>query len=157
MAGARAKAINEKKATKIFDLMEYFAGYGFNKSHSTAYAFLAYQTAYLKANFPWHFAAALLTTESQNTEKLATYMGECRERGIPVLFVLMPEYLSAPYAPAFLREFERRFGVPLTVPPPDMVERFGDRGLYLDVFHLNRDGGAVYTDWLAERIRADGG
>jgi hypothetical protein len=80
-----------------------------------------------------------------------------RERGIPVLFVLMPEYLSAPYAPAFLREFERRFGVPLTVPPPDMVERFGDRGLYLDVFHLNRDGGAVYTDWLAERIRADGG
>ena len=85
MAGARAKAINEKKATKIFDLMEYFAGYGFNKSHSTAYAFLAYQTAYLKANFPWHFAAALLTTESQNTDKLATYMGECRERGIPVL------------------------------------------------------------------------
>jgi DNA polymerase-3 subunit alpha len=85
MAGALAKGINEKKATKIFDLMEYFAGYGFNKSHSTAYAFLAYQTAYLKANYPWHFAAALFTIEAQNTEKLAMYMAEARERGIPVL------------------------------------------------------------------------
>jgi DNA polymerase-3 subunit alpha len=83
--GAREKGISEKKATKIFDLMEYFAGYGFNKSHSTAYAFLAYQTAYLKANYPWHFAAALLTIESQNTDKLAVYLAECRERGIPVL------------------------------------------------------------------------
>ena len=65
--------------------MEHFAGYGFNKSHSTAYALLAYQTAYLKANYPWHFAAALLTIEAQNTDKLALYLGECRERGIPVL------------------------------------------------------------------------
>ncbi len=85
MEGAQAKGVNEKKATKIFDLMEYFAGYGFNKSHSTAYAFLAYQTAYLKANYPWHFAAALLTIEAQNTDKLAMYLAECRERGIPVL------------------------------------------------------------------------
>jgi DNA polymerase-3 subunit alpha len=85
VAGARKRGISEKKATKIFDLMEHFAGYGFNKSHSTAYAVLAYQTAFLKANYPWHFAAALLTIESQNTEKLALYLGECRERGIPVL------------------------------------------------------------------------
>ena len=83
--GARAQGINEKKATKIFDLMEYFAGYGFNKSHSTAYALLAYQTAYLKANYPWHFAAALLTIEAQNTDKLAIYLNEGRERGIPML------------------------------------------------------------------------
>ena len=65
--------------------MEHFAGYGFNKSHSTAYALLAYQTAYLKANYPWHFAAALLTIEAQNTDKLAMYLQECRDRGIPVL------------------------------------------------------------------------
>ncbi len=65
--------------------MEHFAGYGFNKSHSTAYAYLAYQTAYLKANYPWHFAAALLTIEAQNTDKLALYLGECRDRQIPVL------------------------------------------------------------------------
>jgi DNA polymerase III subunit alpha len=85
MAGAKAKNVNEKKATKIFDLMEYFAGYGFNKSHSTAYAYLAYQTAYLKANYPRHFAAALLTIEAANTDKLALYIGECRDRGIAVL------------------------------------------------------------------------
>ena len=59
--------------------MEHFAGYGFNKSHSTTYALLAYQTAYLKANYPWHFMAALLTIESQNTDKLAMYLGECRD------------------------------------------------------------------------------
>ncbi len=81
----RRTGISEKKAAHLFDLMEHFAGYGFNKSHSTAYAFLAYQTAYLKANYPWHFAAALLTIEAQNTDKLALYLGECRERGIPVL------------------------------------------------------------------------
>jgi DNA polymerase-3 subunit alpha len=83
--GAKKKGHNEKKATHIFELMEHFAGYGFNKSHSTAYAFLAYQTAYLKANYPWHFASALLTIEAQNTDKLALYLGECREREIPVL------------------------------------------------------------------------
>ena len=83
--GAKQRGVQEKKATHIFDLMEHFAGYGFNKSHSTAYAFLAYQTAYLKANYPWYFAAALLTIEAQNTDKLALYLGECRDRGIPVL------------------------------------------------------------------------
>ncbi len=85
MEGARAKGVNEKKATKIFDLMEYFAGYGFNKSHSTTYALLAYQTGYLKANYTRHFMAALLTIEAANTDKLAMYLGECRELGVPIL------------------------------------------------------------------------
>jgi DNA polymerase-3 subunit alpha len=85
MAGARTNGINEKKATKIFDLMEYFAGYGFNKSHSTTYALLAYQTGWLKANYPRHFIAALLTIEAANTEKLAMYLGECRELGVRIL------------------------------------------------------------------------
>jgi len=85
MEGARKNNVNEKKATKIFDLMEYFAGYGFNKSHSTTYAWVAYQTGYLKANYPWHFMAALLTIEAANTDKLAMYLGECRELGIPIL------------------------------------------------------------------------
>jgi DNA polymerase-3 subunit alpha len=83
--GAKKLGTSEKKGAPLFDLMAHFAGYGFNKSHSTAYAFLAYQTAYLKANYPWHFAAALLTIESQNTDKLALYLGECRDRQIPVL------------------------------------------------------------------------
>jgi DNA polymerase-3 subunit alpha len=85
MDGARAKGVNEKKAAKIFDLMEFFAGYGFNKSHSTTYAWIAYQTAYLKANYPWHFMAALLTIEAANTDKLAMYLGEGRELGVPIL------------------------------------------------------------------------
>lgn len=85
LEGARANNVNEKKAAKIFELLEFFAGYGFNKSHSTAYAYLAYQTAYLKANYPKHFAAALLTIEAANTDKLALYIGECRDRGIAVL------------------------------------------------------------------------
>ncbi|MGB7218484.1 MAG: DNA polymerase III subunit alpha [Vicinamibacterales bacterium] len=85
ISGAKSRGIGERKATRIFELMEHFAGYGFNKSHSTAYALLAYQTAYLKANYPWEFAASLLTIEAQNTDKLAVYLGDCRERGIPVL------------------------------------------------------------------------
>jgi DNA polymerase III subunit alpha len=85
MEGAAGNGISEKKAAKIFDLMEYFAGYGFNKSHSTTYALLAYQTAWLKANYPRHFVAALLTIEAANTEKLAMYLGECRELGVPIL------------------------------------------------------------------------
>jgi DNA polymerase-3 subunit alpha len=85
MSGAAGKGVNEKKAKKIFDLMEFFAGYGFNKSHSTTYAWIAYQTAYLKANYPSHFMAALLTIEAANTDKLAMYLGECRDLGIPIL------------------------------------------------------------------------
>src|SRR3990172_7563340 len=85
IGGAKSRGIGERKAARIFELMEHFAGYGFNKSHSTHYALLAYQTAYLKANYPWQFAASLLTIEAQNTDKLAVYLGECRERGIPGL------------------------------------------------------------------------
>jgi DNA polymerase-3 subunit alpha len=85
MQGCRERGVPEKKATKIFELMEYFAGYGFNKSHSTTYALLAYQTAYLKANYPRHFMAALLTIESQSSDKVALYLAECRELGVPVL------------------------------------------------------------------------
>ena len=83
--GAVERGIRQEKASRIFNLMEYFAGYGFNKSHSTTYALLAYQTAYLKANYPWHFMAALLTIERQNTDKLVTYLGECRDLKVPVL------------------------------------------------------------------------
>ena len=85
MKGALANNVAEKKATKIFDLMEHFAGYGFNRSHSAAYALLAYQTAYLKATFPVFFMAALLTSEKQNTDKVVQYLQACRDMGIEVL------------------------------------------------------------------------
>ncbi|HWB16557.1 MAG TPA: DNA polymerase III subunit alpha [Vicinamibacterales bacterium] len=83
--GCLERGIAEKKATKIFEYMEYFAGYGFPKAHSTTYALLAYQTAYLKANYPRHFMAALLTIESQSSDKVALYLAECRDLGVPVL------------------------------------------------------------------------
>ncbi len=82
---ARARGIGAEPATKVFDLMAFFAGYGFNKSHSAAYALVAYQTAWLKANHPVHFMSALLTNDKSNTDKLVKYIGECREMGIEVL------------------------------------------------------------------------
>ena len=85
MEGALQKGFPEKKATKIFDLMEHFAGYGFNRSHSAAYALLAYQTGYLKANYPVFFMAALLTSEKQNTDKVVQYLSACRDMGLEVL------------------------------------------------------------------------
>jgi DNA polymerase-3 subunit alpha len=83
--GALARGFPQKKIEKIFDLMAQFAGYGFNKSHSAAYAFLAYVTAYLKAHYPVDFMAALLTSETGNTAKIVKYINECREMNITVL------------------------------------------------------------------------
>jgi DNA polymerase-3 subunit alpha len=85
ITGAVGRGLPAKKIAKIFDLMEQFAGYGFNKSHSAAYAYLAYVTAYLKAHFSVEFMSALLTSESGNTDKIVKYINECREMGIPVL------------------------------------------------------------------------
>ena len=85
LAGCKANIIPDKKAENIFDLMEEFAGYGFNKSHSCAYALLAYQTAYLKSHYPVEFMAALLTSETGNTERVVKYINEARGMGITVL------------------------------------------------------------------------
>jgi DNA polymerase-3 subunit alpha len=83
--GASERGFPPKKTAKIFDLMEQFAGYGFNKSHSAAYAYLAYVTAYLKAHYSVEFMSALLTSEAGNTDKIVKYINECREMGIQVL------------------------------------------------------------------------
>ena len=85
MTGCATNKIPEKKAEHIFNLMEEFAGYGFNKSHSCAYALLAYQTAYLKTHFPVEFMAALLTSEAGNTEKVVKYINEARGMSISIL------------------------------------------------------------------------
>ncbi len=83
--GAVKKGVNPSVAGQVFDLMEYFAGYGFNKSHSAAYALIAYQTAYLKANYPAEFMAALLTSVKDHTDKVSVYVEECRRLEIDVL------------------------------------------------------------------------
>ena len=77
--------IDKKKADEIFDILEKFAGYGFNKSHSAAYGIISYQTAYLKANHPVDFMAGVLSCELGNAEKLSHFIGECSEMGISVL------------------------------------------------------------------------
>jgi len=84
VSGAVEKKFPKDKITKIFDLMEQFAGYGFNKSHSAAYALLAYHTAYLKTHYPIEFMAALLTSEISKPENVVKYIKECREMEIPV-------------------------------------------------------------------------
>ena len=83
--GAVANKIPEKKAKRIFDLMAYFAEYGFNKSHSAAYAYVTYQTAYLKAHYPVEFMAATLSADMDNTDKIVKSIAGCREMGIEIL------------------------------------------------------------------------
>jgi len=85
LAGALKNKIPEAKARKIFDQMETFAGYGFNKSHSAAYAMISYQTGYLKAHYPVEFMAALLTSEKGNRDKVIKHISVCKEMGINVL------------------------------------------------------------------------
>jgi DNA polymerase-3 subunit alpha len=82
---ALTNKIPEKKANAIFDLLEKFAGYGFNKSHSAAYGVISYQTAYLKAHYPVEFMAGLLSNEINNTDKISVFVGECKRMGICIL------------------------------------------------------------------------
>ncbi len=83
--GAKEQGLDYEKAAELFDLIEKFAGYGFNKSHSAAYAMVTYQTAYLKTHYPAEFMAALLTSEKDNTEKVVKYIDEAKRLGIKLL------------------------------------------------------------------------
>ena len=85
VAGCVDKGLTRDQAAQIFEIIERFAGYGFNKSHSTRYAFVAYQTAYMKTHWPVEFMAALLTYEMDNTDKIVEYIGEAQDMGIEVL------------------------------------------------------------------------
>jgi DNA polymerase-3 subunit alpha len=85
LAGCTANKISKPKAERIFDLMAKFAEYGFNKSHSAAYAMVAYHTAYLKFHYPTEYMAALLTSEKDNTDKILQYIGDCKGHGIKIL------------------------------------------------------------------------
>jgi len=85
VAGCQERSqINEQKANKLFDLIDYFSGYGFNRSHSAAYALISYQTAYLKANYPVEFMCAILNSEMNNTDKLVEYVKEAEKIGIKI-------------------------------------------------------------------------
>ncbi len=83
--GAEKNGINAELAMKIFDLVEKFAGYGFNKSHSAAYALVSYQTLWLKAHYPAEFMAAVMTADMDNTEKVVGLVDECWRMGLKIL------------------------------------------------------------------------
>jgi DNA polymerase-3 subunit alpha len=83
--GAAKKDIDEATANHIFDYMEKFAGYGFNKSHAAAYALVAYHTAWLKAHYPAEFMAAVMSSEMQNTDNVVFLIDDCRNNGLEVL------------------------------------------------------------------------
>ena len=85
MSGSLANGIPKEIAQNIFELMEYFAGYGFNKSHSAAYAVITYQTAYLKTNYPVQYMVAQMSCEKENTDKIVEYIEDCRHMGIEVI------------------------------------------------------------------------
>jgi len=85
VTGATERGVADRTATHIFDLMEKFAGYGFNKSHSAAYAVLSYQTAYLKAHYPAAFMAAVMSADLQNTDRLVTLKDDCRQLDLKLL------------------------------------------------------------------------
>ncbi|MDO9519837.1 MAG: DNA polymerase III subunit alpha [Pseudohongiella sp.] len=85
VSGASERGLSEELSGSIFDLMEKFAGYGFNKSHSAAYALVSYQTAWLKMHYPAYFMAAVLSADMQNTDKVVTLIEECREMKLPLI------------------------------------------------------------------------
>jgi DNA polymerase-3 subunit alpha len=144
VSGAVERNINRRKAEEVFTLMAEFAGYGFAKSHSTAYALITYQTAYLKANHPCEYMAALLTTESGNHDKLARYIGHCRQLGVEVL---------APDVNESVRDFTVveegiRFGLA-------GVKNVGD-GAIESILQARTQGGGPYEDIFDFAARIDG-
>jgi DNA polymerase-3 subunit alpha len=144
VGGAVERNIDRRKAEEVFKLMAEFAGYGFAKSHSTAYALITYQTAYLKANHPGEYMAALLTTESGNHDKLARYIGHCRQLGVEVL---------APDVNQSVRDFTVveegiRFGLA-------GVKNVGD-GAIESILEARAQEGGPYEDLFAFAARIDG-
>src|SRR2546427_2100495 len=107
IAGAVSRGVTEPKATEIFDLMAFFAGYGFNKSHSAAYAVMSYQTAYLKANYPLEYLAALLNNEAGNYDRVASAVLDCHSREIDVL----PPDVNSSEAGFTVQEGKIRYGL----------------------------------------------
>ena len=107
LEGAKENDVPEKQANEIFDLMEKFAEYGFNKSHSAAYAQISYHTAYLKTHFPLAYMAALMTSDIENQEKLLKYIADCRDRDIEVA----PPDVNAGYARFSVRDDKILYGL----------------------------------------------
>ncbi len=135
-AGAASNGIAPRIASSIFDLMEKFAEYGFNKSHSAAYALIAYQTAWLKAHFPAEFMAATLSADMDSTEKVVTFLQDARAAG---LAVLPPDVNSSGYRFIALPERRIRYGL-------GAVKGVGEGAC--EAIVRERERGGTYTDLL---------
>jgi DNA polymerase-3 subunit alpha len=127
--GAVKQGFNRKKAEEVFNQMAFFAGYGFNKSHSAAYAMIAYQTAYLKAHYRVEFIAALISSDMDNTDKVVQYISECRGAGIEIL----PPDVNESYKEFTVENQKIRFGLAA-------VKNVGD-GAIDDILRARDTGG----------------
>ncbi|MEX1080900.1 MAG: DNA polymerase III subunit alpha [Halofilum sp. (in: g-proteobacteria)] len=145
LEGAAERGVEEKTAAYIFDLIEKFAGYGFNKSHSAAYALLSYQTAYLKAHYPAEFMAAVLSADMDNTDKVVTLIDECNDIGLEVL---PPEVNNSAYAFAAVDPGSVRFGL-------GAVKGVGQSAL--DAILSERNANGAFRDLDDLCCRVDGG
>jgi len=141
MAGAKKNNIPTDKAEFIFDLMAKFAGYGFNKSHSAAYALICYQTAYLKAHYPAQFMAALLSCDMNNTDKIVLYINECREHQIEVL----PPDINESHYDFSVKDDRIRFGLAA-------VKNVGESALESIIQERGESGGYTSLENFCNRI-----
>ena len=170
--GAKQNNIDSQTAELLFQRIEQFAGYGFNKSHSMAYAFVAYQTAFLKANYPVEYLAALLTSESGNLDKVAEYVDEARQLGIAVL----PPDVNKSFTGFAVENDNIRFGMGAIKnvgegPTKAIVEEREQNGPFSDIFDfcrrldsrqinrrllesLNKAGAFASTGWNHRQIDA---
>ena len=141
--------IADKKANGIFDLLEKFAGYGFNKSHSAAYGLISYQTAYLKANYPVEFMSALLSNEINNTDKISVFVEECKSMGIKVL---PPDVNKSQlkFSPEYSEEdniYSIRYGLAA-------IKNVGSAAMNLAVTERNQSGDYSSADDFARRLES---
>jgi DNA polymerase III subunit alpha len=170
--GAKANAIDKDMAQRLWEKIQTFAGYGFNKSHSMAYAFVAYQTAFLKANYPVEFMAALLTSESGNLDKVGIYTEECRRMGIKVL----PPDINHSFLAFAVEGDSIRFGLGAIknvggTPAEAIVLERTEHGAFKDIFDfcgrmsgrqvnrrliesLNKAGAFASTGWNRRQIES---
>ncbi len=142
LEGSLKNEIPKDVAKKIFELMEYFAGYGFNKSHSAAYAMVCYQTAYLKANYPTQYMAAQMTCEKQNNLKIVDYMHECNRMGID----LLPPCVNESYSDfTIVSDQKIRFGL-------GAIKNVGEKAIESIVEARKAEGEFISIFDLCERV-----
>ena len=140
VGGATSRGVDKGRATYIFDLMEKFAGYGFNKSHSAAYALLSYQTAWLKAHYPAAFMAAVLSADMDSTDKVVNFVEECRALG---LNVAPPHVNECAYRFSVADERSVRYGLGAIKGAGEaalesIIDERAQNGSYADLFDFAR-------------------